>query len=122
MKRTLGFLIVLALLGGAAAGYVFYTRVHETFRGYQGAQQYVDIPAGTGTPGIGQRLVDAGVIRDRATYRLALLMAGSARRLKAGEYRFDRPMTPLEAIDKLARGEVDVVPLTFREGLTITEM
>jgi UPF0755 protein len=31
-------------------------------------------------------------------------------------------MTPLEAIDKLARGEVYVVPLTFREGLTIAEM
>src|SRR3954468_13471209 len=98
MRRTLVLLIVLLLLGGAAAGDVFYTRVHETFRGYAGAEQFVEIPTGTGTRGIGERLVAAGIVRDRTTYRVALELAGSARRLKAGEYRFDRPMTPLEAI------------------------
>src|SRR5438128_389706 len=106
MRRTLVSLIVLTLLGGAAAAYIFYTRVHEPFRGYAGAEQFVEIPTGTGTRGIGERLVAAGVIRDRTTYRVALEIAGNARRLKAGEYRFDRAMTPLEAIDKLARGEV----------------
>ena len=31
-------------------------------------------------------------------------------------------MTPLEVIDKIARGDVFVVTLTFPEGLTIAEM
>jgi UPF0755 protein len=66
--------------------------------------------------------VGAGLVRDRLTYRLALWVSGDARRLKAGEYRFDREMSPLEVLGKIARGEVDLVNVTFREGLTIGDM
>jgi UPF0755 protein len=62
------------------------------------------------------------VIRNRSTYRAALWMTGQGRHLKAGEYRFDRPMTPFEVIDKIARGDVYVIHVTFPEGLTIAEM
>src|SRR5262249_46091492 len=37
-------------------------------------------------------------------------------------YRFDRPMTALDVIDKMARGDVYVITVTFPEGLTIAEM
>ena len=53
---------------------------------------------------------------------MTLWQSGQARRLKAGEYRFDREMTPLEVLDKIARGDVYLLSLTFREGLTIAEM
>ena len=43
---------------------------------------------------IGRALVAAGIVRDPVVFRVALWLSGSARRLKAGEYRFDRPMTP----------------------------
>ena len=36
--------------------------------------------------------------------------------------RFDRAMTPLEVVDKLARGDVYVIGIAFPEGLTIEEM
>ena len=49
-------------------------------------------------------------------------MSGKGRQLKAGEYRFDRAMTPFEVIDKIARGDVYVIHVTFPEGLTIAEM
>jgi len=62
------------------------------------------------------------VVRDHLTFRVALWMSGEARRLKAGEYRFDRAMTPFEIIDKIARGDVYVINVTFPEGLTIAEM
>jgi UPF0755 protein len=121
MKTFVLLLILVALaLGGAV--FVLYGRAHLPYQGYAGAEQFVEIRPGVGTRGIGQRLVDAGIVRDELTYRAALWMSGSARRLKAGEYRFDRPVSPLEAIDKIARGEVFVVPLTFPEGLTILEM
>ena len=51
-------------------------------------------------------LADAGVVRDLATFRYALARSGQARRLKAGEYRFDRPMKPAEVIDMIAREEI----------------
>ena len=74
------------------------------------------------TQAIGRRLIEAGVIRDTWAYRIAIWRGGNARRLQAGEYRFDQPMTAIDAIAKIARGEVDLVPLTFPEGLTIREM
>src|SRR5262249_50681420 len=75
-----------------------------------------------GSRAIGDRLVAAGVVRDRLSYRVALWTTGEGRRLKAGEYRFDRAMTAIEVIDKLARGDVYVVDVTFPEGRTIAEM
>lgn len=114
--------LLLLVLLAVTAVYVQYRRVYEPFRGYQAAEQFIEIPPGVGSRRIGQRLIDAGIIRDETTYRTALWMSDAARRLKAGEYRFDRPMTPLEVIDKIARGDVFVITLTFPEGLTIAEM
>src|SRR5439155_201655 len=82
----------------------------------------VDIPNGASTRAIGDLLISKGVIRDGITYRLALWASGDARRLQAGEYRFDHPMTPRDVLGKIARGEVDSVAITFPEGLTIAEM
>jgi UPF0755 protein len=121
MKKLFGVLVLLALVAGGALGFM-YLRVNQPYRGWDGTEQFVEIPPGTGSVGIGDRLVDAGVIRDRSTYRTALWMTGQARHLKAGDYRFDRAMTPSEAIDKIARGDVYVVHVTFPEGLTMTEM
>jgi UPF0755 protein len=121
MKKLAILLLVLLLAAGAAAA-LMYLRVHEPYRGFQGAEQFVEIPQGAGSRTIGDRLVDAGVIRDLSTYRVALYVTGEGRRLKAGDYRFDRAMTPFEVIDKIARGDVYVISVTFPEGLTTAEM
>jgi UPF0755 protein len=110
------------VLGAGAAAGLFVVRSREAYRGYTGAEQFVDIPAGSGTNTIGAHLVAAGIVRDALTFRAALWVSGRAKRLKAGEYRFDQPMTPLQVIDKIARGDVYIVALTFPEGLTIAEM
>jgi len=121
MKKLLG-LLLLVLIGACAAAAVFYTRVTQPYRGYQTPEQFVEIPQGAGSLPIGQRLVAAGVIRDVATYRIALWVSQQGRHLKAGEYRFDRAMTPFEVIAKIARGDVHVISVTFPEGLTAAEM
>lgn len=120
--KRLFVLIVLVMIAAAAGGVWLYSRVIEPYRGYQDAEVFVDIPAGSGPNGIGDRLIASGVVRDSMTFRAALLISGRARSLKAGEYRFDTPMHALDAIDKIARGDVYKRLLTFREGLTIIEM
>jgi UPF0755 protein len=121
MKKLLGVLLLLILAAAAAAG-VLYMRVNQPYRGYTGSEQFVQIAQGTGSLGIGERLVSSGVVRDMTTFRTALWMSGQGRHLKAGEYRFDRAMTPFEIIDKVARGDVFVINVTFPEGLTYAEM
>src|SRR6185295_17823989 len=109
-------------IAAGAAGVWIYLRVGEPFRGYQDAERFVEIPAGAGSRAIGDRLVEAGIVRDALSFRIGLYISGKGRRLEAGEYRFDRAMTPLEVIDKLARGDVYVINLTFPEGLSLSEM
>jgi UPF0755 protein len=115
-------LVVLVAVAGGLAVYFGVSRVHEPYRGYDTADVFVDVPAGAGPATIGQRLVAAGVVRDELTFRGAVWLSGHARDLKAGEYQFAEPMTALEVIDKIARGDVYRRRITFREGLTIPEM
>ena len=121
MKKVVAFLVVVALLCCAAAAWI-YLGVRRPFRGYSAPEQFVEIPQGLGTKAIGERLVSAGVVRDAITFRAALWTQGRATRLRAGEYRFTDPVTPLEVVDKLRRGDVYVIPVTFPEGLNVFEM
>jgi UPF0755 protein len=120
--RTLLLLVVAAVLIAAGTAWVYVQRVDHPFQGYTGTEQVDTIPAGAGPRTIGRTLIDAGVVRDDLTYRIALWTTGDSRRLQAGDYRFDRAMTAREVVEKIARGDVDRLLVTFREGLTIAEM
>jgi UPF0755 protein len=123
--RFLKWLLILTLLlavAGGAAAFWGLARLREPFKGYTGDETFVEIPAGASRATITQRLVDAGVVRDGLSLRVALWMSGRARELKAGEYRFDQPLSAMDVVDKLARGDIYRRMVTFREGLTIAEM
>jgi UPF0755 protein len=125
MRRLLTFVFVALVLAAAGAGFVAYrawTDIHASYQGYDGAERFIDIPPGSGVPEITRRLQDAQVIRDARTFRVALWWSGKGRSLKAGEYRFDRPVSALEVIDRIERGDVYARRLTFPEGLTLREM
>jgi UPF0755 protein len=121
MRKAAVVLFVLVVAAACAAFWIV-REARTPYRGYTGSEQFVEIPAGVGTRAIGDRLVAAGVIHDRVTFRAALWLSGRAKRLQAGEYRFDRPISPVDVLGKIARGEVYVVNVTFPEGLTIADM
>jgi UPF0755 protein len=120
--KRFALFVLLILIGGAAIGAWFYLGVDRPFKGYDGAEQFVEIPSGSGTSAIARRLADAGVIRDEISFKLALWLSGNARRLQAGEYRFDHAISARQVADKIARGDVYVRPITFPEGLTAKQM
>lgn len=118
----LGLACVIVGAAALALGGLTWTRLHEPYKGFAGEEQFIDIPAGSSSAQIRRRLVDGGVVRDEFVFRAALWMTGAARRLKAGEYRFDRAMTPVDVVGRLERGDVYLRRITFREGLTVREM
>ncbi len=122
MKRVLLALLILILLALAAGSYLIIARSEQPYKGYEGAEPFVEVPPGASPNTIGRRLADAGVVRDLATFRYVLARSGQERRLQAGEYRFDRPLRAREVIDLLAKGAVYLRSVTFREGLTIRQM
>jgi UPF0755 protein len=124
IRRLVVLFIVLAVLAAGAAaagGYVLWTRMQQPFQGFTG-EQFVEIPQGAGSRAIARRLTDAGIVPDEWTFRAALRWSGRGRELQAGEYRFAAAASPLEIVERIARGDVYTVAITFPEGLTIDEM
>jgi UPF0755 protein len=121
LKRLFIAFIVLVLVGAAGAAWLVMS-VNRPYQGYQGAEQFVEIPQGAGPAGIARRLAQAGVVRNTLAFRIAVWVTGEGRRLQAGEYRFDHPVSARQVVEKIARGEVYLRPLTFPEGLTMRQM
>src|SRR5262249_50648406 len=63
-----------------------------------------------------------GVVPDVWTFRAAVRWSGRGQALQAGGYRFADAASPLDIVDRLARGDVYTLAITFPEGLTIDEM
>lgn len=126
MRRStalvLVFLVVMAIGTPVLVGTFAWVRVTESYRGYGERERFVEIPQGVSPAEIGRRLVDAGIVSDTLTFRAALWWTGESRNLKAGEYRFDGALTPVEVVERIAKGEVYERRITFPEGLTIREM
>jgi UPF0755 protein len=122
VKRAFLVLVGLVVVGAAGVTAMLYKQTSEPFKGYEGSEQFVTIDPGSSTRAIAQRLIDAGIVKNDTTFRAALWRTGRSRSLQAGEFRFDRAMTPAEVIEKIARGDVYNRRITFPEGLTIREM
>lgn len=122
MKRLGLWLIALVVIAGAIAAVWLYAAVQRPYRGYSPAEQFVEIPRGSSPGLIARRLKEAGVVRNELAFRLAVSMQNASGRLQAGEYRFDRPLTAAEVVEKIRRGDVYLRTITFREGLTIRQM
>ncbi|WP_035055159.1 endolytic transglycosylase MltG [Andreprevotia chitinilytica] len=63
-----------------------------------------------------EQLMKQGVIEYPALFVLLAKATGNERKLKAGVYQLDKPLTPLELIDKIARGDAIQIAFTIVEG------
>jgi UPF0755 protein len=113
---------VLVAAGVALAVWRGWTDIHQPYKGYDSSEQFVVIRQGAASAEIGRALADAHIVSDPRLFRIALWWTAQGRNLKAGEYRFDRAVTPLDVVEVLVRGEVYTQRVTFPEGLTIEEM
>lgn len=120
MRRAATALLIVVLAAGGIAGWM----AHEwqtPYRGYSGTAAVVEVPRGATTQGIAQRLARAGVVRSALAFEIWSRWH-HGRKLEAGEYRFDRPMTTLEVFNKVAEGRVWTLSLTIPEGWTMFDI
>jgi len=118
MRRTRRFGCLL-LLVALAAGFVVF-RLAAPYQGFQG-EIFVEFPRGTSTETIATLLTNAGVLRSRWDF-LAARAVQRGRVLQAGEYRFERAASPMEVLDRIARGDVFYYTLVAPEGKNIFEL
>jgi UPF0755 protein len=112
--KFLGFLFLLLILAGAVVGYVMYSPYGPS------TDTFVDVAPGTSSKAIAAQMEKAGIIRSRYGFDLLRLQKGGS--LKAGEYRFDRPVPISEVYDRLVQGDVYTQGLTIPEGFNIFDI
>lgn len=117
MKRLILLIIVVGILAVAGLGFWTYSDLHKPItHGKTG--QYIDIPKGTSPSAIVHRLATEGVIKHEWPLKLYLKATGKGSTLRAGEYEFPSPISPLAVLAKLQQGERRLNRITIIEGWT----
>src|SRR6185295_10328602 len=117
MKRILiivGFLFVVT----AAGLFIWVYRDLRTPNAHSKHGQYIEIPKGTSPTAVVNRLVAEGVIKHKLPLTLYLKFTSAGSTLKAGEYDFPSPISPLGVLAKLREGQRRLERLTIIEGWT----
>jgi len=115
---ALGLLLALGAVGALAVRH----DLASPYLGYEGPEIFVEVPPGASGRGIARLLEQEGVVPSAPLLRLYLRATGLGSRMQAGEYRFSRPLSPMEAVDRLVRGDVFLHRLTVPEGLDLAEV
>jgi UPF0755 protein len=118
--RTWRLLIAIAaILVIVPAGFSFwvYRELHATVA-HAKANDYIEIARGSTPEGIANRLRAEGVIRRTWPLLFYIKLTGSAKLIKAGDYRFPSPISALGVLKKLEEGEQRLSRFTVIEGWT----
>src|SRR5919106_3105807 len=117
MKRILLAIILLAVIAASAFAFWIYRDLHTPVT-HTKQGQYVEIPRGWSPAAIINKLVAEGIIRHKWPLTLYLRLTSKGSQLKAGEYDFPSPISPLGVFAKLREGEQRMLRLTVVEGWT----
>src|SRR5687768_16109036 len=117
LLKTFLTLVVLAI--AAVAGYAaWYVGTPVTVGNYP---VEVEIPRGAGFRAALVELERSGVTMRRYEFELLARAAGKVRNVKAGSYEISQPVTPIQLLDKLTRGDVTQAEVRLIEGWTFAQ-
>ena len=117
MFKTLFTFLLLAIV--AVAGYALWYVGTPV-----GVRQYpveVEIPRGSGFRAALEQLEKSGVRIRRYEFELLARSLGKVRQVKAGSYEISTPVTPVQLLDKLTRGDVTQAEVRLIEGWTFAQ-
>ncbi|MFQ3582455.1 MAG: endolytic transglycosylase MltG [Chloracidobacterium sp.] len=121
-RRIVGLAILLvALMVAIGVGVSAYQSLRQPVS-HRAAEELITVEPGMGAREVVNLLYERGVITNRYPVLLYLLINPVGRRLQAGDYEFESPISPVAALDKIRRGAVATRKIMFRPGLTIYEV
>jgi UPF0755 protein len=116
LKTLLGIVLLAA---AAAAGYgAWYAGSPVRIAKYP---VEVEIPRGAGFRTAIEQLEKSGIAIRRYEFELLARAHGKVRDIKAGSYEILQPVTPLELLQKLTRGDVTQAEVRLLEGWTFAQ-
>lgn len=116
MKVIFVLLLLVLLVVGGVSFWVFRSMnaAHEHAK----ANEFVKIEKGSSPKEIIARLTDEGILTSYTATLIYLRVLGDSSKLQAGEYQFESPITPLQVLKELEKGESQTTKLTIPEGFT----
>lgn len=118
--RALRSLVFAAIVAAAGiAGWLYWFATHP-----------VELPAtpfeftvhsGASVRTVSRQLAQQGLFREGESFWIVARLLGRGGRIQAGTYRLEQPITPLDLLDKLRRGDVVLVEMLFVEGTTLRQ-
>ena len=112
--KAVFFLSLMAMLG-AGAWLVWYANQPLKVRPLP---KTFTVTTGTSLDRLAKELHKEGIVQAPWSFRLLGRALGKSTALKAGIYDIVRPMTPIELLEKIERGDVSKVAVQFIEGWT----
>ena len=115
--KVLFALFILVIIFASGFSYWLYHSLN-TPHNHDKGNEFVTIEKGTTPKQIIAELADKGIISSYTATLLYLRTFGDGAKLQAGEYQFESPITPIQVIKQLEKGENQTTKLTIPEGFT----
>jgi len=119
--RLFRFLMLSAVLATLAAAASLYYYAHRDL-GLGSSPVTFELRPGSSLRSVSLQLAAAGIIGRPEVFELMARLRGESAKLKAGNYEFSGALTPLALLDRITRGDVTLVAVTFVEGWTFRQM
>jgi len=114
LRRLTGFFFIVLLAVGVFGLWVRKTAIASVE--HQSADHLITIDPRSGTQAVVARLAEAGIVRHPLELKIYMRLTGRGGNFKAGDYKFPSPISPLQALEKIRRGEVFLERVTIPEG------
>lgn len=116
MKVILAFFI-LSIAAVCGVSYWLYSSMNKPVQ-HSRSNDFIEIPKGSSPSEIVNKLAAEGVIASPWAIKVYLRTLGDSSKLKAGDYQFNSPITALQVIKELEKGEERTIKITIPEGWT----
>ena len=115
--KILFFLFIFVVLVTGGIAFWIYKSLREP-HAHAKANQFIQIPKGSTPNEILAKLSAEGILANELPTQIYLRTFSDASKLRAGEYQFESPITPLQVLQELEKGEERMAKLTIPEGFT----
>ena len=115
--KILFVLFVLSLLAAVGVSIWIYSSLNKSHE-HTKANRFIQIPKGSTPNEVISKLQAEGILQNELPIQIYLRSFGDASKLKAGEYQFASPITPLQVLSELKKGEERTTKFTVPEGYT----
>lgn len=115
--KVLFFLFIFVSLVTGGFAFWIYRSVNEP-HAHNKSNEFIQIPKGSNPNQIIAKLSAEGILANELPTQIYLRSFGDGGKLKAGEYQFASPISPLQVLKELEKGEERTVKFTIPEGFT----